>query len=67
MAADERLAAKHRLTEQLAYELWERRGRPHGSPEIDWFAAETSLDDMVGYSELMFDASSVGPKTAPHA
>jgi hypothetical protein len=27
-------------TEKLAYELWEARGRPHGSPEQDWHAAE---------------------------
>jgi len=28
---------------RLAYELWERRGRPVGSPEIDWYAAESAL------------------------
>jgi hypothetical protein len=28
---------------RLAYELWERRGRPLGSPEIDWHAAENAL------------------------
>jgi hypothetical protein len=28
---------------KLAYELWERRGRPVGSPEIDWYAAESAL------------------------
>jgi DUF2934 family protein len=27
----------------LAYELWERRSRPFGSPEIDWYAAEREL------------------------
>jgi hypothetical protein len=26
-----------------AYELWEIRGRPHGSPEVDWIAAELLL------------------------
>jgi hypothetical protein len=62
MAEDERSAVKHRLTEQLAYELWERRGRPHGSSEIDWFAAEKSLEDMLGYSALTFNASSTEPK-----
>lgn len=29
--------------EARAYELWEQRGRPEGSPEVDWFAAETQL------------------------
>jgi hypothetical protein len=27
----------------LAYALWEKRGRPVGSPEEDWFAAERAL------------------------
>jgi hypothetical protein len=25
---------------KVAYELWEGRGRPHGSAEQDWLAAE---------------------------
>lgn len=66
MVADERSAAKHRLTEQLAYELWERRGRPNGSPEVDWFAAENSMEDMVGYSEPIFDASGARPPRERH-
>ncbi|MGP8248482.1 MAG: DUF2934 domain-containing protein [Candidatus Dormibacteria bacterium] len=28
---------------KLAYEHWEARGRPIGSPEVDWLAAEESL------------------------
>ncbi len=28
---------------KLAYEFWERRGRPYGSPEMDWHAAENAL------------------------
>jgi hypothetical protein len=50
---DSRLASKkeekmkekytHEGIARLAYELWERRGRPLGSPEIDWYAAETAL------------------------
>lgn len=27
----------------LAYELWERRGRPDGSSEVDWLRAEELL------------------------
>ncbi len=34
---------RHEEIARLAYELWERRGRPLGSPEIDWYAAETAL------------------------
>jgi hypothetical protein len=30
-------------TAERAYELWEARGRPEGSPETDWFRAEQEL------------------------
>lgn len=26
-----------------AYELWQERGCPEGSPEVDWFQAEEEL------------------------
>jgi hypothetical protein len=29
--------------EQLAYMYWEARGRPEGSPEVDWLRAEQEL------------------------
>ena len=32
-----------RDTAQRAYALWEARGRPIGSPQQDWFEAETQL------------------------
>ena len=32
-----------RAVRQLAYRLWEERGRPEGRPEDDWFAAERRL------------------------
>ncbi len=28
---------------KLAYKLWEQRGRPLGSPDVDWFAAEQAV------------------------
>jgi hypothetical protein len=28
-----------------AYELWEMRGQPHGTPEVDWLAAELLMRD----------------------
>jgi hypothetical protein len=34
------MSTNNKSTEELAYELWEARGRPHGSPEQDWLAAE---------------------------
>ena len=33
----------HAVTAKRAYQLWEQRGRPFGSPEVDWFAAEKAL------------------------
>jgi hypothetical protein len=34
---------RHELVEKLAYEHWVKRGRPIGSEEVDWFAAEEAL------------------------
>jgi hypothetical protein len=31
-----------------AYELWEKRGRPLGSPEVDWIEAEMLLRGTAG-------------------
>jgi Protein of unknown function (DUF2934) len=36
-------AYRHDEIANLAYELWEHRGRPLGSPEIDWYAAASAL------------------------
>jgi len=41
----------HELVEKLAYEYWQRRGRPLGSPEADWFASEKALASSRGHSE----------------
>jgi hypothetical protein len=34
---------RHEFVAKLAYQLWEDRGRPFGSPEVDWFAAERTV------------------------
>jgi hypothetical protein len=34
---------RHELVQKLAYQHWEKRGRPLGSAEIDWFAAEKAV------------------------
>jgi Protein of unknown function (DUF2934) len=39
---------RHEFVAKLAYKLWEERGRPFGSPDVDWFAAE-----RVVYSSLV--------------
>jgi hypothetical protein len=30
---------------ELAYQLWEARGRPHGAAEVDWHEAERRLSE----------------------
>ena len=32
----------------LAYQLWQDRGCPEGSPEVDWFQAENQLQTGDG-------------------
>jgi hypothetical protein len=46
---------RHEFVTRLAYTLWEERGRPLGSPEVDWFAAE-----QAEYSALIASGL-VGP------
>jgi len=53
----------HDLLNKLAYESWEERGRPAGSPEVDWQKAEErlrsyGLDSSVGPP---LSAFSMGP------
>jgi len=43
LALDHMYESRHELVIQLAHELWEQRGRPIGSPEVDWFAAEQAV------------------------
>jgi Protein of unknown function (DUF2934) len=47
---------RHELVQRLAYQNWEKRGRPLGSPEIDWFAAEKAVR-----SYLLVSGIEVGP------
>ena len=39
---------RHEFVERLAYKLWEERGRPSSSPDVDWVAAERAV-----YSSLV--------------
>ncbi len=38
-----RVELDHQEIEALAYRLWQERGAPIGSPEIDWSRAEDEL------------------------
>jgi hypothetical protein len=37
----------HQQIAERAYFLWEERGRPVGSPEIDWLRAERELRNRL--------------------
>ncbi len=44
---------RHEFVAKLAYQLWEARGRPFGSPEVDWFAAERAVYSSLVESGLV--------------
>lgn len=46
---------------RLAYQIWEERGRPVGSAEVDWYEAERQLQTRS--SEMPFPPT--GPALAP--
>lgn len=52
---------RHEFVAKLAYQLWEKRGRPIGSPEVDWFAAEQAVYSSLQASGLI-DPSPNGPQ-----
>jgi hypothetical protein len=45
---------------RLAYELWVQRGRPLGSPDVDWFAAEKAV-----YESLAASGVAIRPSNDP--
>jgi hypothetical protein len=49
----------HEITLRLAFENWERRGRPFGSPQIDWSAAEKALIPSLTQLEQDFSLYSL--------
>ncbi|MBV8213832.1 MAG: DUF2934 domain-containing protein [Verrucomicrobia bacterium] len=53
----------HDLLNKLAYESWEERGRPEGSPEVDWQKAEERLSSYGLDSPVdpPLSAFSIGP------
>lgn len=44
---------RHEFVAKLAYKLWEERGRPFGSPEVDWLAAERTVYSSLVASGLV--------------
>ena len=55
-------AYRHDAIAKLAYELWERRGRPPGSPEIDWYAAESALGVRDSQEQFSLSSLSLEPE-----
>jgi hypothetical protein len=56
----------HEVTAHLAYQYWERRGRPLGSPDIDWFAAEETLASRPEHGqEIPLCSVAMGPNKGP--
>jgi Protein of unknown function (DUF2934) len=50
---------------KLAYKLWEERGRPFGSPEVDWFAAERAVySSLLGSGLITQSAKDFGQMAA---
>lgn len=50
---------RHEITKKLAFDYWERRGRPIGSPEVDWIAAEQLLAKTQEHSGDEFSLCSL--------
>ena len=48
---------RHELVAKLAYELWTKRGRPLGSPDVDWFAAEQAVYASLAAAGMISPAS----------
>jgi hypothetical protein len=45
--------SRHEFVAKLAYKLWVQRGRPFGSPDVDWFAAERAVYASLAASGMI--------------
>lgn len=59
-------AYRHDQIAKLAYKLWEHRGRPVGSPEIDWSAAESALGVRDSQEEFWLSGVRMEPEEGPY-
>jgi hypothetical protein len=46
---------EHEDVAKLAYRLWEERGRPIGSPEVDWHRAEREMETPPQVIPSLYD------------
>ena len=44
---------RHEFVAKVAYKFWEERGRPFGSPDVDWLAAERAVYSLLVASGLV--------------
>jgi len=56
----------HEEIARLAYELWERRGRPLGSPGIDWHEAMRALGVRDSQKEFSLPGVRFEPGEGPY-
>ena len=61
LVPDSPYESRHEFVEKLAHKLWEQRGRPVGSPDIDWFAAEQTV-----YASLVASGMITPSSNDPH-
>jgi hypothetical protein len=59
VADPERIASGHDKIALRAYELWQERGRPMGSPQTDWFRAEREIQSQAETTALLLDGGFV--------
>jgi len=50
--------SRHEFVAKRAYQHWEARGMPLGSPEVDWFAAERALYESLVASGFVSPSAS---------
>jgi Protein of unknown function (DUF2934) len=53
--------SRHEFVAKLAYQLWKQRGRPFGSPDVDWFAAEQTVYNSL-VASAMITPSATNPQ-----
>ena len=62
----------HEQIANLAYQLWQQRGCPDGSPEVDWERAMRVLEEppggdnaIVGFADTGSGAGTAGAQALP--